>query len=90
METCPYEALLLSPEEDKVEKCSLCSHRIDQGLEPFCVICCEGQAMHFGDLSDPSSTVSRLVVERGAFQLNPEAGSGPSVFYCPPRERRRL
>jgi tetrathionate reductase subunit B len=90
VEACPFDAILYSGEKEKVEKCNLCVHRIDEGLEPFCVICCEGQAMHFGDLDDPSSTVSKLIAARETFQLKPEAKTGPSVYYCPPKERRRL
>lgn len=90
VEVCPYDAIRYCHERGKIEKCTLCTHRIDQGLEPFCVICCEGQAMHFGDLNDPSSAVSDLVERRGAFLLEPEEGTNPSVYYCPPREPRRL
>ncbi len=90
IEVCPYNALLYSPEKDRVEKCNFCVHRIDQGLEPFCVICCEGQAMHFGDLNDPTSLVSQIVASRENFQLNPEAETSPSVYYCPPKAPRRL
>ena len=87
---CPYEAIVYSSKTDLVEKCDLCAHRIEQGLEPFCVVCCEGQAMRFGDLNNPASEVSRLVADRDTFTLMPEAGTSPSIFYCPPRERRRL
>ena len=90
VEVCPYQAVQFNSEKGQVEKCDFCSHRIDQGLEPFCVICCEGQAMHFGDLNDPHSEVSRLISSREGFQLNLEANTHPSVFYCPPRKRRRL
>ena len=87
---CPYGAIVYSAEMEVVEKCDLCAHRIDQGLEPFCVVCCEGQAMHFGDLNSPTSEVSRLLADRDAFTLMPEAGTSPSVFYCPTRERKKL
>ena len=90
MEVCPFDALHYNRDTEKVEKCSFCVHRIDQGFEPFCVICCEGQAIHFGDLNDPASQVSRLVATRKTFQLIPEAGTGPSVYYCPPKDPRRL
>jgi tetrathionate reductase subunit B len=90
MEVCPYDAVGFNPDTDTAEKCNLCVHRIDQGLEPFCVICCEGQAIHFGDLNDPDSPVSRLIAARKIFQLIPGTGTGPSVYYCPPKEPRRL
>ncbi len=90
MEACPYQEIFFNQEENRVEKCSFCIHRIDQGLEPFCVICCEGQAMHFGDLNNPNSEVSKIIAEREIFQLKSDAGTGPSVYYCPPKPRRRL
>ena len=89
-DACPYDAILSNEEKGTVEKCQLCSHRIDEGLEPFCVVCCEGQAMHFGDLEEPDSEVARLIHDRKAFQLKSQLGTGPSVYYCPPKERRRL
>jgi Fe-S-cluster-containing dehydrogenase component len=35
-EACPYNAVYFDP-GGCAQKCTLCSHRIDQGLEPFCV-----------------------------------------------------
>ena len=43
----------------------------------------EGQAMHFGDLNDPDSNVSKLVKSRNALQLKPDENTGPCVYYCP-------
>ena len=85
LEACPYQAILYNTEKNMIEKCNLCRHRIDEGLEPFCVICCEGQAMYFGDLNDPKSEVSKIICNRETFQLQPSAGTGPSVYYCRPR-----
>ncbi|MBW2182166.1 MAG: 4Fe-4S dicluster domain-containing protein [Deltaproteobacteria bacterium] len=90
IDACPYGVIFFNQETDKVEKCTLCIHRIDQGLEPFCVLCCEGQAMYFGDLNDPGSQVSKMIADKNTFQLNPEANTGPAVYYCPPKPRRRL
>ncbi len=87
---CPYQVIFINEKENLAEKCNLCVHRIDKGLEPFCVICCEGQALHFGDLNDPTSKVYQLISTREVFQLKAEEGTNPSVFYCPPKERRRL
>ncbi len=87
---CPYDVLFYDPDNEKIEKCHFCFHRIDQGLEPFCVICCEGQALHFGDLNDHTSKVHQMVARKDTYRLNPEAKCGPSVYYCPPRRPRRL
>lgn len=36
-DACPYDAIRFDPGEGYAQKCTLCSHRIDRGLEPFCV-----------------------------------------------------
>ena len=71
-------------------KCNLCSHRINQGLEPFCVICCEGQAIYFGDVNDSHSRLAKIIAARETFQLHPDEGTGPGVYYCPPKAPRGL
>jgi len=90
MEACPYDAIRYNRATDTVEKCHLCVHRIDRGLEPFCVLCCEGQALYFGDLNDAAGPVSRLLASRKHYRLKPEARTAPSVYYCPPQAPRRL
>jgi phenylacetyl-CoA:acceptor oxidoreductase 27-kDa subunit len=76
-----------------VVKCTFCAERIDAGLKkglkpgldreatPACVITCAPQARYFGDLDNPDSAVSRLLQERRGFQLHPEYGTDPSVYY---------
>ncbi|MFC1965233.1 4Fe-4S dicluster domain-containing protein [Chloroflexota bacterium] len=74
-------------------KCSLCKHRIDEGLKkslkpgtdveatPACVVMCPVKARYFGDLDDPDSEVSRLIKDRDGFQLLKELGTDPSIYY---------
>ena len=87
---CPYGVLNLDPKTNLAAKCTLCSHRIEQGLEPFCVICCEDEALYFGDLADPTSPVSKLAAKKNAYVLLPDAGTGPTVQYCPPMSPRGI
>jgi Fe-S-cluster-containing dehydrogenase component len=90
LNACPYGAIVFNNNKDKAEKCNLCRHRIAEGLEPFCVICCEGQAISFGDMNDPASNVSILLAAGNAYRLKLEQGTEPSVYYLPPKEPRGL
>ena len=64
-----------------VEKCTLCWHRIAQGLVPACVESCSARARHFGDFNDPSSDVSQLISKRPSNQLLASEDTNPSVYY---------
>jgi len=76
-----------------VVKCTFCHHRleaakktglipgVDRAATPACVLTCPARAIVFGDLDDPQSEISRLIVTRGGFQLRPEAGTSPSLYY---------
>lgn len=80
-----YEACMYSVHErGVVEKCDFCRKRLERGQEPACSANCMCKARIFGDLDDPESEVSRLIREEGGFQLDPELGTDPSVWYLPP------
>src|ERR1051325_3716123 len=82
---CPYDAIFINPDDHAAEKCNLCSHRIDAGLEPACVSVCPTSAILVGDLDDPASPVAQLVA-LGTAVRKPEKQTLPKVFYrgaCP-------
>jgi len=76
-----------------VIKCNFCQERVDDGIKkglkpginreatPACVNICMVKARHFGDLDDPESEVSMLVRSRKGYQLHPEWGTDPAVYY---------
>jgi phenylacetyl-CoA:acceptor oxidoreductase 27-kDa subunit len=75
------------------QKCNFCAERIDDGMSkgltpgadrgatPACVNTCQARALTFGDLDDPNSKVSKLIVDRKGTQLHSEYGTDPSVYY---------
>lgn len=81
VQACPYDARFINHETQKADKCTFCNHRVEAGLLPACVESCVGGARIFGDLSDPDSTVSRLVAEKHPQVLKPEMHTAPHVFY---------
>ena len=68
-------------EKGTVEKCTMCDHRVKNGLEPYCVTICPAEARVFGDLDDPTSKASLLLSKYESKVLKPEAGTHPAVHY---------
>jgi tetrathionate reductase subunit B len=78
---CPYGALYFRRDKGIVDKCDLCAENIDEGSVPECVKACPTDAIIFGDMEDPKSRVSGLILEKQARPLHPEYGTSPAVFY---------
>ncbi len=81
MQACPYDALYIDPNTHTAAKCNYCAHRVDQGLQPACVVVCPEQAIVAGDLHDPNSQIARLVGRESVRVRRPEQGTGPNVYY---------
>lgn len=64
-----------------VSKCTFCAQRLEDGRLPACVEVCPTRARVFGDLDDPDSEISQTLRRRETFQLHPEAGTKPSVYF---------
>ncbi|MEK6777888.1 MAG: 4Fe-4S dicluster domain-containing protein [bacterium] len=79
-----------------VEKCTFCHHRLQKARDlaqyehrelgpddyiPACVQTCPAEAMYFGDLGNPKSTVSILSQSKRAFLLMEDLGTHPKVIY---------
>ncbi len=80
---CPYHANTFSEMRRTMDKCTLCSEARERGEEPACVRNCSGKALHYGDINDPDSEVSKLLKEAGeehVFRLH-DYGNGPSTRY---------
>jgi phenylacetyl-CoA:acceptor oxidoreductase subunit 1 len=75
------------------QKCTFCSDRIDFGIEhgltpgsdpratPACVNSCIADALHFGDLDDANSNVSKLLRQSKSFRMHAELGTEPGFHY---------
>ena len=81
MAACPYDAIFINPEDHSAEKCNMCAHRLDVGLEPACVTVCPTEAILVGDLNDPESEVAKIVQRKPVQVRRPEKETGPGVFY---------
>ncbi len=86
MQACPYDAIYIDPETQTAAKCHYCSHRVDIGLEPACVVVCPEHAILAGDMDDPASEISRTLATQNVTVRKPEQGTAPKLFYI---ERQR-
>jgi molybdopterin-containing oxidoreductase family iron-sulfur binding subunit len=80
-----------------VEKCNFCHGRLqaarakaavegrreiaDSEYIPACVEACPTKAIHFGNLTDPASEVSRLAKDENSFRLLEQLGTEPKVHF---------
>ncbi len=80
---CPYHANTFSETRRAMDKCTICSEARERGEQPACVRTCSGKALHFGDINDPNSDVSRLLAsvdEKYIYTLR-DFGNKPSTRY---------
>ncbi len=81
MQGCPYDAIYIDKDTSTAAKCNFCAHRVDEGLEPACVVVCPTESIWVGDLDDPTSAIAQLVSTRETAVRAPEQNTGPNVFY---------
>ena len=75
-----FEAVKFAQYEEGTNiKCTLCAHRIDEGLEPACVVSCPTEARIFGDWDEEGGKLQRLVATRKNWKLLPEFNTKPNV-----------
>jgi Fe-S-cluster-containing dehydrogenase component len=78
---CPYDAIFINPADHSAEKCNFCTHRLDVGLEPACVVVCPTEAIIVGDMNDPHSRVAQIVGREAVSVRRPEKETRPKLFY---------
>ncbi len=81
MNACPYDALYINPETNTANKCNFCNHRIEQNLEPSCVVVCPTHAIKVLDLDDPLNEATKIVARDDVAVRAPEQGTNPKVYY---------
>jgi len=77
-DTCPHDAIFFNESLNIAQKCTGCTHLLDNDDEwevPRCVDQCPTDAIRFGEEEDLKEFID------GAEVLNPEAGTKSRVFY---------
>jgi tetrathionate reductase subunit B len=79
---CPYGARYRDSQRRIADKCDFCMRRLEQGLEPACVVTCPTKARVFGDLNDPRSAVRGLLDSRKLVRIiGPHSDTRPNIYY---------
>ncbi len=75
------EVMYAAMPQGTVDKCTFCAERIDAGgnQPQACVAACVAGARVFGDLD----TLKKQAEEGDGYQLLPDEGTNPSVWYLP-------
>ena len=76
---CPFNIPKFNPTVDKVFKCTLCSDRVSEGLEPACIKSCPTGCLQFGIKDE-----MKEVAETRAAQLRDHYGMPKAGVYDPP------
>lgn len=80
-QACPYDALCIDPDSHTAAKCNYCTHRVEVGLEPACVVVCPVHAIISGDLDDPNTEITQLLARESVQVRKPEKNARPKLFY---------
>jgi Fe-S-cluster-containing dehydrogenase component len=67
---CPYDVIFMNEERGIAQKCTGCTHRIDEGEEPRCAEVCPHEAIVFGDVKGDDLEV-----------FHPEFNAEPRVHW---------
>jgi formate dehydrogenase beta subunit len=85
---CPFDIPRFNPTTKKVYKCSLCSDRVGQGLEPACIKSCPTGCLHFGtkpEMKSLAESRARQLRDVSGFEnagvYDPDSVNGTHVIY---------
>ena len=87
---CPYKKVMFNEYVGKTQKCIGCYPKVEQGLQPECVVNCIGKIRLMGFVSTPDraredNPIDYLVhIRKVALPLYPQFGTEPNVYYIPP------
>ena len=77
-----------------ITKCLFSADLLREGKLPYCVSACPNEVFYFGDENEDAVTngttkvtvrFRKLLADNGGYQLMPELGTKPRVYYLPPK-----
>jgi len=77
----PLRLRYLHPETHTADKCTLCYHRITQGLTTACCEACPTGARQLVDFKNPKDPVHEYMRNNKVQVLKPYMATGAKVYY---------
>jgi anaerobic dimethyl sulfoxide reductase subunit B (iron-sulfur subunit) len=89
-DACPYGAIVFDSDSAtaKADKCTMCIDRLDQGLQPLCVMSCFMRALDFGPLDLLRQKYPNASKELQG--LPASSGTSPSILFKLPIDHQAL
>jgi tetrathionate reductase subunit B len=81
VQACPYGCRFIHPETNTAQKCTLCYHRITQGLTTACCEVCPTGARQLADLKNPKDPIHEYLRTHSVQVLKPHLATGAKLYY---------
>lgn len=78
---CPWEVITRDDITHKASKCTMCSDRVSEGKQPFCVQACPVDALDFGPAKEISEKARRRAGEVAGYIYGESEAGGGAVVY---------
>lgn len=86
VQNCPFDVIQLKTYKDengkeyrKAHKCTMCTDRLDEGLQPACVTACHTDSLEFGDRDEMLQKAEKRVKELKERYPNAQVYNPPGV-----------
>lgn len=81
IQACPYGCRFLHPQKKVAQKCTLCYHRITQGLTTACCEVCPTGSRQLADLKNPKDPIHEFLRTHSVQVLKPHLATGAKLYY---------
>lgn len=78
---CPWEVITRSDINHKATKCTMCSDRISENKQPFCVQACPVDALDFGLAEEMAAKAAKQAEATGGYLYGDKEAGGGGVIY---------
>jgi formate dehydrogenase iron-sulfur subunit len=86
---CPWEVIAKDDITHKASKCTMCSDRISEDKQPFCVQACPTQALDFGLTEEMTVKAKKQAETVGGYTYGDKEAGGGNVIYVLKEKQER-